>query len=197
MSSSDRDRHRVVADPFVELSDEAVQQRAVRARTEARSRRDVAAAVATWTGTLRDLAESGRAVTVLAGSGRTHRGTIAAVGVDHVAIALEPDGTALLRLDALRAVRPEAGADTPPAMGDRPWAQDQHLWSWLERLSERDVRVGLVLDGTAEPVYGRLQAVGEDVLTLRLDGRDRGLVYVPDAAVSEVLLAAAPVEVGA
>jgi hypothetical protein len=194
MSQADRDPRPGNHDPFVALTDEAAQQRAVQARAEARVRREVAAAVATWVGTLRDLAESGRALTVLSGSGRAHRGTIAAVGIDHVAVAVDPEGTTLLRLDALRAVRPEALPDTPPAMGDRTWSQDRRLHVWFERLFELEARVGLVLDGAADALYGQLVALGEDVLTLRLEGRDRGLVYVSAAAVSEVLVAAHPRE---
>jgi hypothetical protein len=194
MNPLERDRRPVVADPFVSLTDEAAQQRAVRARAEERSRREVAAAVATWVGTLRDLAEAGRTVTVLTGSGRAHRGVLMAVGIDHVALAVEPDGTALLRFDALRAVRPEALPASPPAMGDRSWSQDRDLSTWFERLHELQARVGLVLDGAPEALHGRMLAFGEDVLTLRLDGRDRGLVYVRVAAVSEVLVSALPAE---
>jgi hypothetical protein len=189
MSRSDREPPPRIIDPFVALTDEATQQRAIQARAEARSRREVAAAVATWIGTLRDLAESGRVVTVLTGSGRAHRGTLVAVGVDHVAIAGDPDGTALVRLDMVRAVRPEAVPDVPPAMGDRSWSQDRDLHAWLERLLELGWRVGLVLDGAADALHGQLVTLGEDVVTLRLDGRDRGLVYVGVAAVAEVLLA--------
>ena len=196
MSGPDDDRRPRDADPFVALTDEAAQQRAVRARAEQRSRREVAAAVATWVGTLRDLAEAGRVVTVLTGSGRAHRGTLVAVGVDHVAVGVEPDGTALLRLDTLRAVRPEPVADLPLAMGDRSWSQDRGLPVWLERLLELEMRVGLVLDGVPEAMHGQVVALGEDVVSLRLDGRDRGLVYVDVAAVTEVLVGAPPRELG-
>lgn len=197
MSGPDPDRRPRNPDPFISLSDEAAQQRAVRARAEERSRREIAAAVATWVGTLRDLAEAGRVVTVLTGSGRAHRGVLVAVGVDHVAVGTESEGTALLRLDTLRAVRPEPVPDMPPAMGDRSWSQDRELPVWIERFLELELRVGLVLDGAAEALQGQLVALGEDVLTLRLDGRDRGLVYVNVAAVSEVLVATPPRELGA
>jgi hypothetical protein len=197
VSPEEHDPQRTTADPFVVLTDEAIQQQAIRARAEARSRREVAAAVATWIGTLRDLAEAGRVVTVLTGSGRAHRGTLVAVGLDHVAIAMDADGTALLRLDTLRAVRPEAVTDVPPAMGDRLWSQQRRLHTWLEWLLEREQRIGLVLDGGGEALYGQLVAVGEDVVTLRLDGRDRGSVYVSLAVVAEVLVAARPGEMGA
>lgn len=197
MSNDDQLPRRGSADPFVSLSDEAAQQRAVRARAEGRSRREVAAAVATWVGTLRDLAEAGRVVTILTGSGRAHRGRLAAVGLDHVAVEVQPVGTALLRLDTVRAVRPEPVPDLPPAMGDRSWSQQWELPVWFERLLELEVRVSLVLDGVPEAQPGRLVALGEDVLTLRLDGRDRGLVYLSIDAVSEVLASVSPRELGA
>jgi hypothetical protein len=188
MSTKEPGREQVTSDPYLELTDEAVQERAVQARSEARRRREVAATVATWVGTLRDLAESRRTVTLLGASGRVLRGVLVAVGTDHVAIALDPDGLALLRSDRLSAVRPEPSPDTPPAMGDRSWSQDRPFEAWLEHLLELDERVGVVLDGSDEVVHGRLLALGEDVATLRLDGQDRGLLYARVASVSEVLV---------
>jgi hypothetical protein len=188
MSAEDPGREHITSDPYLELTDEAAQERAVRARSEARRRQEVAATVATWVGTLRDLAESRRTVTLLTASGRVHRGALVAVGADHIAIAVDPDGLALLRLDRLTAVRPEPSRVTPPAMGDRSWSQHRPFEVWLEYLLELDARVGFVLDGSDEVVHGHLLALGEDVATLRLDGRDRGLLYARVASVSEVLV---------
>lgn len=175
-------------DPYVELADDAAHEAAVRARAEERALRETAAELATWVGTLRDLAEARRTVTVHLAAGRTHRGRIVAVGVDHIGLETERGALALLRLTAIRLVRTEPERPAPPATGDRARAQDRTLLEALDRLVDRGARVALVLDGDREPLVGRLLALGEDVLTLRLDGAGGNAVYAPIGAVAEVLL---------
>lgn len=175
-------------DPYVDLADEAAHQAAVRARASERELRDRAAELAGWDGTLRDLAERRASVTVQCRSGRVHRGVLVAVADDHVAMRL-PGGQLVALADrAVTSVRPEPGSAAAPAMGDRERAQDRTLLEVLDRAVGERRRVALSLDGAREVVGGTLLAVGEDVITLRLDGRDRDLLYVRAGALLEAVI---------
>jgi hypothetical protein len=173
-------------DPYVALADEAAHAEVLRVRAEERARREAASALATWIGTLRDLAETARTVTVQTAAGRSHRGVLAAVGIDHLALVAPSGVRILVRLDAVCLVRPAPDRPAPPASGDRDRSQDRALGEALEPLVGSQVTLGLA--GGHDPVRGRLVALGEDVVTLRLDGPDRGGVYLPLAAVEEVVL---------
>jgi hypothetical protein len=173
-------------DPYLDLADDAAHEAAVRARTEQREREERAAEVATWMGTLRDLAERGVAVSLRARSGRIHRGALVGLGTDHVAVRLHAGSLVLVSLAATRTVRPEPGELAPAAMGDRDRAQDRTLVEALARLVEERRPVMLVVRDVEDPLQGEVLGLGEDVLTLRLRGGDRGTVYLPLAAVDEV-----------
>jgi hypothetical protein len=174
-------------DPYVDLADEAAHEAAIRARAERRARRDRAAEVATWVGTLRDLAERQVAVSLRVRSGRVHRGALVGLGLDHVALRLPAGSLALVSLAAARTVRPEPGEPAPPAMGDRESAQDRTLIEALARLVDERRPVVLVVRDVDEPLHGEVIGFGEDVVTLRLSGADHGTVYVPLAAIDEVV----------
>jgi hypothetical protein len=173
-------------DPYVELADEATHEAAVRARAEQRAREERAAEVATWIGTLRDLAERGVAVSLRARSGRTHRGALVGVGTDHVALRSHAGSLVLVALTATRTLRPEPGEHAPAAMGDRARSQDRTLIEALARLVEERRPVVLAVRDVGEPLQGEVLGLGEDVLTLRLRGGDRGTVYLPVAVIDEV-----------
>jgi hypothetical protein len=175
-------------DRFVELADEAAHEAAVRARAEQRSREERATEVASWVGTLRDLAERRLPVSLRASSGRVHRGALVAVGTDHVVLQLHAGTLALISLAATRAVRPEPGRTAPPVMGDRESAQDRTLIEAFARVVEDRRPVVLVIRDLEDPLQGEVIGLGEDVVTLRLEGGDRGTVYVPLAAVDEVVV---------
>ncbi|TVR30280.1 MAG: hypothetical protein EA388_14660 [Nitriliruptor sp.] len=179
-------------DPLVELADDAAQQAAVRARQEERDRREQAAEVATWVGTLRDLAERRLQVAITSGSGRVHRGSLIAVGVDHVAVRQVAGSVVLVARTAIRVLRPEPGAPGVAATGDREHAQDRTLIESLSRIAEERGEVAIYLADVADGLQGEVLGFGEDVLTLRLAGRDRGTVYIPIGAVEEVLWTPAP-----
>ena len=175
-------------DPYVDLADESAHEAAVRARTTERELRERAAELAGWDGTLRDLAERRAPVTVQCRSGRTHRGVLVAIADDHVALRLPGGQLVALAGWGLTSVRPEPGNDAAPAMGDREPAQDRTLVEVLDRAVGQRRRVALSLDGSSEVLQGTLVAVGEDVITLRLDGRDRDLVYIRAGALLEVVI---------
>jgi hypothetical protein len=175
-------------DPFVDLADEAAHEAAVRARAEQRDREERAAELATWIGTLRDLAERRLPVSVRARSGRVHRGALVGLGADHLVLRLQAGSVALIALEATRTVRPEPGQPAPPAMGDRDTAQDRTLAEALARSVDDRRPVVLVLRDVEDPLQGEVIGLGEDVVTLRLGGVDRGTVYLPLDAVDELLL---------
>jgi hypothetical protein len=175
-------------DPYVDLADEASHEAAVRARAEERDRRERATELATWVGTLRDLAERRAVVSLRSRSGRVHRGALVGMGLDHVVLERPGGSLVLLALDAVRTVRPEPGEAAPPAMGDRESPQDRTLAEVLHRLVEGRRPVVLVVEEVAEPLHGQVIGFGEDVVTLRLTGAERGTVYLPLATVDEVVL---------
>jgi len=176
-------------DPYVDLADTAAHEAAVRARVEERARRDAAADVATWIGTLRDLAERAVSVSVLTSSGRSHRGSLAAVGIDHVALQLISGAIVLIALDTVRTVRPEPGQPAPVAMGDRERSQDRTLSEALQYIVDEQREIVLLLREVVDPMPGAVIGLGDDVLTLRVRGGDRGTLYVPLSAICELLIA--------
>lgn len=176
-------------DPLRELVDDAAHAAAVRARVEERERRARAAEVATWIGTLRDLAERGVPVVVSGRSGRVHRGAVTAVARDHLALQSPSGAVVLVALSAVRLVRPEPDVAAPAAAGDREAAQDRTLLEALGRVADDRGEVAIHLADVAEGLQGQVLGFGEDVLTLRLTGGGRGTVYVPAAAIEEVLWA--------
>lgn len=176
-------------DPLLDLADDAAQQLAVHGRQEERDRRERAADLATWIGTLRDIAERRLLVAVTSGSGRVHRGSLIAVGVDHIAIRQTAGSMVLVALAAIRMVRPQPGAGVT-ATGDREHAQDRTLPEALSRIAEERREVAIHLADVEDGLQGKVLGFGEDVVTLRLMGPARGVVYIPIGAVEEVLWAA-------
>ncbi len=175
-------------DPYLGLLDLATHRDAVRSRSTARAHHAVAAQLATWTGSLHDLAESRRSATVRTISGGVRRGTLTAVGLDHLVLS-SPDGAlVLIALGEITLVRPDPSTYPPTvATGDRGRSQDRTLLEALEVLMEtRDVVIAV--RGSAEPLRGRVTGIGEDVVTLRLAGSDHAVVYLPAGAIAEVLL---------
>jgi hypothetical protein len=175
-------------DPYVGLTDHATLRGAVAERGRERDRRDRAAEVATWDGTLRDLAERGAHLVVRTAGDRMHRGILLAVGIDHVAVRLANGATVMIAADTVRSVRPEPGSVAPVAMGDRERSQDRTLVEALAVVIEDRPDVVLGLRDTVDPVAGTVVGLGDDVVTVRLSGADRATVYLPLAAVREVVV---------
>jgi hypothetical protein len=175
-------------DPYVDLADDAAHEAAVRARAEERDLRARAAELASWAGTLRDLAEREDPVVLTGRSGRSHRGVLVAVAEDYVALRLPGGQTVAVAADAVSSVRPEPGSAATPAMGDRERAQDRTLLELLDRAAEERRRVAVAVEGAADVLQGTLVGVGEDVVSLRLDSHERGMVYLRSRAVLEVVV---------
>lgn len=167
-------------EPYQQLLDEARTDLANESRERQRVLEQVQRESATFVGTLLDLAERQAPVSVRTAVGTTITGTVDLVGADVVQV-----GGTWLRTDAVTAVRATA---TGPATGDRaPEDGDITFQGVLERLAEDRHRVALHVDD-GEPLRGELVAVGQDVLTLRLEGADRAVAYVPVAEVAGVRL---------
>ena len=175
-------------DPFLVLEDDARQGAEAAARAERRSRLERASELATWRGTLRDLTERQLPVSLHLAGPRARRGRLVALGADHLGLRTPAGQLVLVRLDAVRTLRPEPGLSAPAATGDRDRIDGRRLVEVLATVVEDRQRVALGCDGSQEPLVGELAALGEDVLTMQLDGAQRSVVYLPLAAVSEVVL---------
>ncbi len=175
-------------DHYLELGDDARLAEEVAARSERRSRLLRASEVATWAGTLEDLVERRSPVVIRLAGNRSYRGALVALGRDHVAVRTSAGQVALLSTAAIRSVRPEPGAAPAPATGDRERSQGRTLAEALERCTEEARRIVLGLEGVDELLAGAVIALGEDVVTFRVDARDHGVLYLPMHAVREILL---------
>lgn len=175
-------------DAFLEFGDAARVDQEIAARGERRSRLSRAREVATWVGTLEDLAEQGQRAVVRVAGGRGYLGALAAVGRDHVAIRSSGGQVVLIRAGAIRSVRPEPGSAAVVAAGDRERSEGRTLLEVIGRLVEERARVVLGLHDVDELLAGVLLGLGEDVITVRVEPGAAGVVYVPTAAVRELLL---------
>ena len=175
-------------DPYLALGDDARQAAEVTARSEQRSRFERASEVATWRGTLWDLAERRVPVSLRLAGGRTRRGCLVAVGADHLGVRTAAGQLVLVLLAAVRTLRPEPGLPAPAATGDRDLIVGRRIVEVLAEFVEERDRVVLGCEGWDEPLAGELIALGEDVLTLRVEGVERGTVYLPLDAVTEVVV---------
>ncbi len=174
---------------FLSLEDEARQAAEVAARSERHQRLQRASEVATWTGTLEDLAERRLPVVLRVVGGRAFRGNLIAAEPDLVALRSGAGQLVVVRTAAVRLLRPQPGVPVAVAMGDRQRVAGRRMVEVLQQLTEDRARVLLGLDGLDEPLAGRLRALGEDVVSLELDdAAPRALVYLPVGAVQDVVV---------
>ena len=175
----------VLADDLARWAADARADEAGRARARARWLRRQAEDEATFAGLLVDLAERGTPVVARTTVGRRHRGTVAGVAADFVLLRPDSGWWLLLPFDAVATVRPVERAGEA-ATGRRLPGLDLLLGEALEAMAGDRARVAIVTVGTGEPVSGELEAVGDDVITVRLDGPGRERVFVRLAAVAEI-----------
>ncbi len=173
-------------DPFVRLTDEGRLADAIRERNEERDLRQQQSEFATFAGTMRDLAEAARNVTIRSGSGRSYQGTLLAVAVDHLVISAGTDRRIHVAVDQITSVQLDPTSVSGVAGGEREAAQDRTLDEVLADAVEERPVVVLVTRGDGEAHRGQLVAVGEDVVTLRVEGA--GARYLPAAALSEIVV---------
>ena len=186
-----------LAAALVRWAAEARADEAGRARSRARWLRHQAEEEATFAGVLVDLAERETTVLLRTTAGRRHRGAIAAIGADFV--LLEPDGAATRRwvvvpLTAVTAVRPTHEHRSPgPAQGARTPALDLLFTEALDAMAAADgprPTVTIVLATDPDPVTGELEAIGADVLTVRVDRSPASRTFVRLSTVTEVVVGA-------
>jgi hypothetical protein len=158
-----------------ELADARVRERWLRAQAEEET---------SLAGVLLALAERGETVMLTTVSGRRHRGVVAGVGMDFVAMETPIGPTTLVTLAAVGDVRvvrdgPRRSQAATGAGGELGVRLGDVLAQAAGQRPRVSVQAGLAA------VVGDLRAVGSDVLTLRADG-DAGVVYVALASLSEV-----------
>lgn len=153
-------------------------------RARERWLQEVAAQEATLTGVLLDLAERRSPVAVSTFSGRRHRGAIASVGADFVALHPSSGPDVLVAMSAVAAVRTLPGEEA--TVGDRVGVVHLTMAEVLSELAADRERV-VAVAGT-EQLAGELRSVGADIAVLRTDGAPPGTAYLPLATVSEVML---------
>ncbi|MEX2504200.1 MAG: hypothetical protein WD378_05075 [Egicoccus sp.] len=175
-----------VDDEFVAFTDAAGHARAVEARARRHERLAAAAEVASWLGTLRDLAERRARVSVTTRSRRVVTGWLVGLSTDRLVLALAAGDLLHVRLAAVRLVRPEPGPPAPVATGDRAAPAEVTLEDVLDAAAETGGPVVLHVRDMADPLRGMLVGLGEDVATVRLEGPGRQTVYLPLAAIDAV-----------
>jgi hypothetical protein len=174
-------------DPFVRLADEGQLADAIAARSEERELRQQASELATFAGTMRDLAEARRHVTVRCATGRSYQGELLAVAVDHLVVRAGERATVHVATDQVSAVTVDPAVTSGWAAGDRDAAQDRTLAEVLANALDARPTVVLVTRGDGEVHRGRLLAVGEDVVSVRGDGVGH-VRYLPTNALSELVV---------
>ena len=162
---------------LTDFTDASRRRAAASERLQAADHAVVSGLSGNWFGTLTELAETGRPVLTITRSGAHHRGVVLAVGPNLVVLAPSLDGPrTLLHLRAVEAVR-ESGdghVRSSPAPSVGP-----DLGSLLDEASEDRARVSIVTAG-GNRFAGRILRVGEDQVTLRLDGEHDALTVPLD-----------------
>jgi hypothetical protein len=165
-------------DELDRLLDEARLAEAARSRQQERWLRQVDEEDASLVGTLVDLAERGPTVAIETIAG-THRGRIRLVAHDFCILGTARDEV-WIPYPALAVVRPDVSSRPVAASGNRV-AADLHLVDGLAALVAERPAVTLVAEG-ARRVSGVLVGVGRDVVSVRLEGEETSIAYVPVAS---------------
>jgi hypothetical protein len=153
-----RSLERWLADALV---DEAAQRRLRERWLQIQSEEE-----ASFVGTLLDLAERRRPVTIDVGDQR-FRGVLAGIGADFVALRTDRGQHAIVRTDAVDAVRSEPGG--VDVRGERSVALEVTLAGVMGPIAADRPDV-LVRTRSGVTVRGQLRSAGTDVLRLRVDG---------------------------
>ncbi len=150
-------------------------------RARERWLRDEASSSANWRGILVDLAE--RAATAVVASGQQKcTGRVVCVARDFCILQQASGRPALLPLTAMSALWPDGNAAGAPA-GDREPNLALSLVGALAALAEDRIPVALTLEGGVH-LEGVVVTVGEDVITLRVEGQSRRYAHVRLASVT-------------
>lgn len=174
------------SDGVDDLVERAVVDDAIRLRRERRAVRDRARELATWDGTVRDLAERAVVVTLGTAAGTQHQGTLAVVAGDHVVLAgTDGSATAVRRRDlvSLRA-DPASAVASHVADGRRRAPAEGRFVDLVDRWRELAVPCLVVLR-SGDTERGTVSTVGEDLVTLRTSA---AAAHIPLDAVTAVTI---------
>lgn len=174
-------------DALVGLTDDALVEQAIRDRSDARLRRVRQSESATLIGTLVDLAETQTAVTVDVTTGRTLQGRLLGVAADHVVLALPGRARLLVRTSTITSIRPDPGALARAALGERESLSSATLMEVLADIVETEAEISIVMEGSTAVLLGTVLAVGEDIVSLRLQGQQAPIYLVGDA-MSDIII---------
>jgi hypothetical protein len=172
--------------PVRELEDLLADGRADDAASErqrTRLLRQISEEEATLAGLLLDLAERATSVTMETAGAGSHRGVVRMVAKDFCVVATDV-GDVWLTFAGLTVVRPHPGERHPPASGQRA-AVDIGLAEALGRVVGERPPIRVIAAG-GQRVAGELRSAGIDVLSIRIDGPEAGVVYVPVSSVRAV-----------
>ncbi len=175
-------------DPLVGMTDGVRVDEAIRERSQERWLRQQTVESATFAGIARDLAGRGAWVVVHSISGRSYQGVITELGPDHLAVRSTSRSaqTTYCTLAAVTLLRPDPGSAPPDAGGDRGAVTSRRLSEVLALQSAARPRILVVPWGAGEVLRGRLGDLGEDVVTVEVDDRDRTPLYVRLEAIAEL-----------
>lgn len=163
---------------------DAVVDEAARRRTRERWLRAQAEEESSLVGTLVDLAERERTVTLDVGTHRV-RGRVVGIGADFVAVRSDRGQDVLVRTAAIEVVRAEPG--TPAVVGDRAALVEVGLAGVLPALAAERPDVSIrTRSGTF--VRGELRRAGRDVIGLRVPGDPPAPAWIPVAGLDVVVL---------
>ena len=158
---------------------------AARLRVRERWLRHQAEEEGSLAGVLADVAERGASVALHVRGGRRHRGEIAALGADFVALR-SAGADVIVALPSVTSVRTLPGE--APTIGDRSIGTSHRLVDVLGGLAAQRAAVLLVLADGDEAVGGVVLWVGRDIVGVRVAGGGAVTAYVPVGAIVEVLV---------
>jgi hypothetical protein len=158
---------------------------AARLRARERWLRQQAEEEGSLAGVLADIAERGASVSLHVWGGHRHRGEVAALGSDFVALR-SAGADVIVALHAVTSVRTLPGEAS--TIGDRSVAMSHRLVDVLAGLAAERAAMVLMLADRDEAVAGVVLWVGQDVVGVRVAGGAAVMAYVPVGAIVEVVV---------
>jgi hypothetical protein len=158
---------------------------AARLRARERWLRHQAEEEGSLAGVLADVAERGASIALHVRGGRRHRGEVAALGSDFVALR-SAGADVIVALPAVTSVRTLPGEAA--TIGDRSIGTWHRLVDVLAGLAAERAAVLLVVADGDEAVAGVVRSVGQDVVGVRVAGGPTVTAYVPVGAIVEVVV---------
>jgi hypothetical protein len=140
----------------------------------------------TVAGMLVDLAEQ-HAEVIVSTDTRVHRGALRAVGRDVVVLEQVSGTVTLVAIDAIRTLEPAPAHTGPDPTGSRSPAAGLSLAGVLDALAAAESTIRVELQG-GKLITGSLRSIGEDVMTVRIEGRPARSLQIPLRAVASCSL---------